>query len=474
MQSFKKRISSRTKKIFLVIAFKLIPDITSLFIAALIAYNYRFENNRKGQIKISPFGDLNYQAVILFLICIWILMLYGHDNYQARHTSIFIYNFRSSLRPSLTLFLGIGFFSYLTKAEFSRSIFIWFFLVGVTSIVFVRYVVYKVLIKLLVSTKRIFTGILMIGPNNSSLNTYTDWLVESNPMGYKIISRLICTKIDLEWLERFDDLVKNKKVEEVLLLPGIDVDINFSKFVHYLHDLNLPINWIPNETGNLGYWQIPTPQEGLPFLTFKEPKISSIGRFFKRLFDLMFSFIFLIVFSPLFFIIALLIITKDGRPVFFAQERIGRNGKSFKIFKFRTMVKNAEDLLKDIENKHGRGHILFKNNDDPRVTEIGKLLRRYSLDELPQFVNSFLGSISIVGPRPALPRETAVYSSLYERRLRVKPGITGPWQISGRSDLDLKTSVALDLNYVSNWSFSRDLLIILSTPVAVLRKKGAY
>jgi exopolysaccharide biosynthesis polyprenyl glycosylphosphotransferase len=474
MQSFKSRISSRTKRIFLVIAFKLIPDVISLFIAALIAYNYRFENNRKDQLKIGPFGDLNYQAVILFLICVWIFMLYGHSNYQARHNSIFINNFRSVLRPSLTLFLGIGFFSYLTKAEFSRSIFVWFFLAGVISIFFVRYVIHKVLIKKLVSTKRIFTGILMIGRNNSSLNSYTDWLMEDNPLGYKIISRLVCPKISLEWLERFENLARNKKIEEVILLPGIDSDINFSKFVHYLQDLNLPINWIPNETGNLGYWQIPYLQEGTPFLTFKEPKISLLGRFFKRIFDLIFSFIFLIIFSPMFFIIALLIIARDGRPIFFIQKRIGINGTSFNMFKFRTMVKNAEELLTDIENKHGKSHILFKNNDDPRVTQIGKLLRRYSLDELPQFINAFLGSISIVGPRPALPRETAVYSSLYERRLLVKPGITGPWQISGRSDLDLKTSVALDLNYVVNWSFSRDLLIILSTPTAILRKKGAY
>ena len=206
MQSFKSRISSRTKRVFLVVAFKLIPDVISLFIAAIIAYNYRFENNRQDQLKINPFGDLNYQSVILFLICVWIFMLYGHGNYQARHNSIFINNFRSVLRPSLTLFLGIGFSSYLTKAEFSRSIFVWFFLAGVILIFFIRYVVHKVLIKKLVSAKRIFTGILMIGPNNSSLNSYTDWLMEENPLGYKIISRLVCTQINLEWLERFENL----------------------------------------------------------------------------------------------------------------------------------------------------------------------------------------------------------------------------------------------------------------------------
>jgi exopolysaccharide biosynthesis polyprenyl glycosylphosphotransferase len=474
MQSLNNRISRRAKKLFLVVLLKLIPDIFSLILAAFIAYNYRFENNRKDQLKISPFGNLNYQFVIFTLICLWVIMLFGYNNYQARHNSIFINNFRTVLRPSITLFLGLGFFSYLTKAEFSRSIFIWFFLGGIISIALARYLIHMFLIKKLVSTKKIFTGVLLIGPNRNNLNSYTDWLMENNSLGYKIISRSVCTKIDLEWIERFEILVEDRKVEEVILLPGIDSDINFSKFVHYLQDLNLPINWIPNDTGNLGYWQIPHPQEGIPFLTFKEPKIPFLGAFFKRVFDLIFSFLFLIIFSPIFLIIATAIISKEGRPIFFVQRRVGKNGRSFKMLKFRTMVKNAEVLLKDVDNKHGRDHILFKNNDDPRVTNIGKLLRRYSLDELPQFMNSFLGNISIVGPRPALPRETAAYSSLYERRLLVKPGITGPWQIGGRSDLDLKTSVALDLNYVTNWSFSRDLLIILSTPAAIFRKKGAY
>jgi lipopolysaccharide/colanic/teichoic acid biosynthesis glycosyltransferase len=173
-------------------------------------------------------------------------------------------------------------------------------------------------------------------------------------------------------------------------------------------------------------------------------------------------------------VISTIILFRDGRPIFFSQKRVGINGKLFTMYKFRTMVNDAEKLVNTISNQHGSSHVLFKNQKDPRITKNGIFLRRYSIDELPQFLNSLLGSISVVGPRPALPREAKVYSSLYERRLLVKPGITGPWQISGRSDLDLQTSVALDLNYVSTWSFTRDLSIILSTLSAVFRKTGAY
>jgi len=118
--------------------------------------------------------------------------------------------------------------------------------------------------------------------------------------------------------------------------------------------------------------------------------------------------------------------------------------------------------------------VLFKSHNDPRITPVGKFLRKYSLDELPQFLNVLNNTMSVVGPRPALAREVNAYNSIYERRLIAKPGITGPWQISGRSDLDLQTSVALDLNYLINWSFTRDLWIIVSTVGAMFKGKGAY
>jgi lipopolysaccharide/colanic/teichoic acid biosynthesis glycosyltransferase len=138
------------------------------------------------------------------------------------------------------------------------------------------------------------------------------------------------------------------------------------------------------------------------------------------------------------------------------------------------MVKNADQIVAKVEFSDGSWRDPFKIPNDPRVTKVGGILRKYSLDELPQFLNVLNNSMSVVGPRPAVVREVNEYNSIYERRLIAKPGITGPWQISGRSDLDLRTSVALDLNYLINWSFTRDIWIILATVGTVVRGKGAY
>ena len=138
------------------------------------------------------------------------------------------------------------------------------------------------------------------------------------------------------------------------------------------------------------------------------------------------------------------------------------------------MIKNADKLVEVQLSSNSSKRDSSKQANDPRITKIGKILRKYSLDELPQFFNVVMGSMSVVGPRPAVPLEANQYNSLYERRLIAKPGITGPWQISGRSDLDLQTSISLDLNYLTNWSFTRDLWIIIATVGAVFRGKGAY
>jgi exopolysaccharide biosynthesis polyprenyl glycosylphosphotransferase len=284
----------------------------------------------------------------------------------------------------------------------------------------------------------------------------------------------VCPEITISWIEEFDRLLRYNKITEILLLPGMESDPNFSKFIHYCEDLEIHVNWIPLDSGNLGYWLIPSPQEGIPFLTFEKSEISLISRFVKRAFDLVFAITVLVVLSPVFLIISIAVLINSGWPIFYSQKRIGLNGRAFRFYKFRSMIKGADQKLTEVENVHGSSHVLFKNPVDPRITPVGRILRKYSLDELPQFLNVLNNSMSVVGPRPALPSEVSVYNSIYERRLIAKPGITGPWQISGRSDLDLRTSVALDLNYLINWSFTRDLWIIIATVGAVFKGKGAY
>ncbi|HYJ49188.1 MAG TPA: sugar transferase [Microbacterium sp.] len=211
------------------------------------------------------------------------------------------------------------------------------------------------------------------------------------------------------------------------------------------------------------------PVAGLPLIHVETPRYSQGQRLVKRGMDFLASAVGLVVLSPLIAAIALGIrFTTDG-AVLFRQVRVGLDGREFSLLKFRTMVDNAEDLLPDLVVRRDAGNeVLFKMTEDPRVTGIGRFLRRYSLDELPQLFNVLAGSMSLVGPRPSLPREVERYADHVHRRFMVKPGITGLWQISGRSTLSWEESVRLDLSYVENWTLVGDIVILFKTARAAL------
>ncbi len=197
--------------------------------------------------------------------------------------------------------------------------------------------------------------------------------------------------------------------------------------------------------------------------------------FLKRVFDIVFSLCALIFLSPLFLLVALLIQLEDGGPVFLRQIRVGRHGHEFKMFKFRSMIVNAEAKLAELlsKNQHTTG-VTFKIKRDPRITRIGKWLRKFSIDEFPQFYNVLRGDMSIVGPRPCLPREVEHYTLEQRRRLEVTPGLTCLWQIGGRAEIDFDGQVQLDVRYIESQSFWGDLVILAKTVPAVLLSKGAY
>ncbi len=218
------------------------------------------------------------------------------------------------------------------------------------------------------------------------------------------------------------------------------------------------------------------PVDGLPMLHVEHPRLKGSARLVKAAFDRAGALVLLTLSAPLLAALAALVMFgKGGRgPAVFRQERVGKNGKPFVLYKFRTMVVNAEARLPELRNLNDTDGELFKLRKDPRVTPVGQFLRRYSLDELPQLVNVLKGDMSLVGPRPPLAREVAGYPADMRRRLVVKPGLTGLWQVSGRSDLSWDESIRLDLTYVENWSLSMDLTILARTVSAVVRSSGAY
>lgn len=217
------------------------------------------------------------------------------------------------------------------------------------------------------------------------------------------------------------------------------------------------------------------PIAGFPLLHVEKPQYEGSKRFQKRAFDFCFALAALIGTSPLLVVAAIWIKSTSKGPVFYRAERIGLDGEPFTMLKFRTMVDGADTQLDRLMAlNEGAGGMLFKIRQDPRVTPVGKVLRRFSIDELPQFINVLKRDMSVVGPRPPLRREVENYDGEVKRRLLVKPGVTGLWQVSGRSDLSWEDSVRLDLSYVDNWSMAGDLVIIARTLKAVLASDGAY
>jgi exopolysaccharide biosynthesis polyprenyl glycosylphosphotransferase len=215
------------------------------------------------------------------------------------------------------------------------------------------------------------------------------------------------------------------------------------------------------------------PVDGLPLLRLTRPTFAGVAWVTKHVVDRLGSALLLIIVAPLLLAIAIAV-KLDGGPVLFRQTRVGRHGRRFSMLKFRTMVVDAEQRLGELRPDNDGAGPLFKLKHDPRVTRVGAILRRYSLDELPQLVNVLMGSMSLVGPRPPLPREVATYGRDAQRKLLVKPGLTGLWQISGRSDLSWEESVRLDLRYVENWNLALDALILWRTFGAVAGTRGAY
>ena len=198
-------------------------------------------------------------------------------------------------------------------------------------------------------------------------------------------------------------------------------------------------------------------------------------RLVKRLFDIVASALALVIISPLLLIIAICIKVDDPKgSVFYSHERVGKDGRLFKMIKFRSMVSNADELLAKLQSQNDVNGAMFKLKNDPRITRVGRVIRKYSLDELPQLINVILGQMSIVGPRPPLPSEVAQYSDYDKQRLMVTPGATGMWQVGGRNDVDFDEMVRLDLTYIQHRSVWLDLKIMFETVKIMIKPNGAY
>lgn len=279
-------------------------------------------------------------------------------------------------------------------------------------------------------------------------------------------------------MQHFKKILLDKAVDEVVFAIPLKKIVNAGKYIAFAEKIGVNVRIIPD-------WQIQgimyRPETarlyldtflGVPTISMSSTPAHEVQLFLKHMIDYLGAALGLIVLWPLFLIIGALIKQTSDGPVFFVQERSGLNGRKFKLFKFRTMVANAEQLRTDLAGKNEMEGPVFKMTDDPRITPLGKFLRKTSLDELPQLINVLRGEMSLVGPRPPIPDEVKQYRPWQRRRLSMKPGLTCIWQVEGRNNIDFKHWMKLDMSYIDNWSLLLDLKLLLRTIPAVFTGNG--
>jgi len=275
-------------------------------------------------------------------------------------------------------------------------------------------------------------------------------------------------------LSRINEIIKDKRIDEIIFAT---TELPYQKILDVITEcevLSVSFKIVPGILEIIASRVNIEEVGGIPLITITEIGLTGYKAFLKRLLDFISSSLLLLFLSPIFLIVMILVRLDSKGPIFFAQDRVGKDGRIFKMYKFRSMVEGADELIPQLEKlSETEGHI-FKIKEDPRITQIGKWLRRLSVDEWPQLYNVFIGDMSLVGPRPPLPREVEKYSPWHKKRLRIAPGITGLWQVSGRSLLPFEDMVRLDIYYIENWSLWLDVKILFRTIPVVFTASGAY
>lgn len=473
------------KKIELLLTGLLVPlDALMLFIAGIAAYAFRFTEFAVELRRVTFLLPLDqFIEILIFAIPMWLLIfaangLYTIDanqKYSNELTKIFF---------ACTVGLAAVTVYIFFRGEFFNSRFIvlaaWIF-----AMIFVAFgrgitrITKLVLYRYNIGTRN--TVLLGTGPITDRVS---EILQTERGLGYSIIARYPIFNekvrneiIDLDKTSEVDEIIltnPSSSREETLMILAFAEENHFT--LKYSADLFATL--APN-------MRISTISE-IPLIEFRRARLDGWGKIIKRGFDIFGSLILIILSAPFMLVTIIAMTLEDGRPYIFKNTRVGYRGYSFKTLKFRSMFKKycteSEDGTKSdalkfeerlIQKNNSKTGPIYKIAEDPRITKVGRFIRRWSLDELPQFFNVFIGNMSLVGPRPHQPREVAKYSPEDRRVHAVKPGITGLAQISGRSDLTFEEEIRLDMFYIENWSLVMDLFIILKTPLAIFKKRKA-
>ena len=445
--------------------------------AGLLAFRLRFDDY--------DHAALAYLFLSLSLPIMWLIGMMLAGGYDSRFIGVGSDEFRKVVNVGVGLTAAVAIVAYATKSDLPRGYVVLALPSATVFDLLGRFLLRKWLHKL-----RRFGSCLrkvVVVGHASVVASLADELRRETYHGLSVVAACLAGAVDLPGetliagvpavvgLDHVPEVVRRFHADTVAVLACPEMSgVALRELAWELEKTDTDLCVAPALLDVAGPRTTIRPVAGLPLLHVDHPEFTGARWLIKTLFDRAFAACALAALSPLFVMIVLIVRCSDGGPAFFRQIRVGRDGRSFTLFKFRTMVPDAEERKAGLAGLNDHEGVLFKIRDDPRVTTVGRWLRRWSVDELPQLINVLLGNMSLVGPRPALPMEAALYADHVRRRLVVKPGITGLWQVNGRADLSWDESVRLDLRYVENWSFMLDLKVLWKTLAAVLRGQGAY
>lgn len=457
---------------------QLLIDVAITALSFALAYMAR----KYGIFGLPVLPSLSHHLFLLYIIIpVWAVLLYYYKAYD----SVRVYSLAYSLLPAFKAVLtgGIVLISvlFIFRAQaISRALILFFLVINVVCLAVGRVLLYSIL-HYIRKKGRNYRTLLIIGTGNrarafaDTLNAHGEWglkiegFIDKDP---KRLGTLVCGYRVVGLVSDLRELLTRRQVDEIVFVGPRSWHDSLESIVLLCEEVGIkmriacdfyPTKLSKIELDSLSEW---------PLLTISPPP--HYGELFvvKRAMDVAISAVILLFFSPLLLAIALAIKLTSPGPVFFKQERVGMNGRRFMVLKFRTMGQDAEKAKHELERFNEMSGPVFKMKKDPRITTVGRFLRKFSLDEFPQFINVLKGDMSIVGPRPPLPDEVTRYDYHQRRRLSVRPGITCLWQVSGRNKIGFSDWVKLDLEYIDRWSLGLDLKIIIMTVPAVLKGTG--
>ena len=456
-----------------------ILDALAATAAGAVAYAVRFGNSG------TPQESILYGALSVAMPILWCLAMLLGRAYERRYVGVGFEEFRRVFSSAAALVAAVATFSYATAAEIARGYVVLALPLATVLTLLGRYAARKRLHRLR-SNGECMHRVVAVGHEAAVIQLVEQ--VRREPYhGIQVVGACLprvarlgrLADLGVPIVGGFDtvpDALCDVAGDTVAVLACPEMDgPTLRRLAWSLEPTGADLVVAPGLIEVAGPRLTIRPASGLPLLHVERPRLSGASRVIKGLVDRGGALAALLLLLPVFIFVALTVRVTDRGPAFFRQTRVGINGRRFTVYKFRTMVVDAEQRRPGLlaSNVHGDG-VLFKMHADPRVTRVGSILRRWSLDELPQLMNVVLGHMSLVGPRPPLPEEVAQYGDDVWRRMLVRPGLTGLWQVSGRSNLSWEESVRLDLRYVENWSLALDAMIIWKTGSAVLRGAGAY